>query len=423
MNQQTKLNHLKNFPLIEALLGRRSRRFAMGAEIDSGPFKYKSNKPVQPLDEFERNLIIAAMAGNTGWGHLIPSNRKYAPYLPNYSAASGARTFPSAAGFHTSEIFFTDDNGVYHLANRDSHPSEHNQMTADLNIEEWVNENQKKIKKISNQRLQMPNEEPHVESHNLWVTNTPGSLFAIPVSDLGQHMILALCYLLQNGYVIFDDINKCQIPGLEKFGKIADIKSPFPLTYVEQLTITEATVELSTSCFSGALLLQAMGLGGWMYDGVDFHSVFGVSGDPRNKGLGFRSDQLDGWNFPNPTGIPGIFEGCSPPHFENMHEAVKMVIKRKYGNNGPYNKNTEGPWKDSHNVRAAAAPHSEEFIECVSIMSQYIFDTFKKFPATIPTTFSLMYLQAFHLDTEFYDKFYKPGSYLRSHAEHQHNWH
>ncbi len=36
---------------------------------------------------------------------------------------------------------------------------------------------------------------------------------------------------------------------------------------------------------------------------------------------------------------------------------------------------------------------------------------------------SLMYLQAQHLDVEFYDRFYQPGAYLRTHASHMARWH
>jgi hypothetical protein len=32
-------------------------------------------------------------------------------------------------------------------------------------------------------------------------------------------------------------------------------------------------------------------------------------------------------------------------------------------------------------------------------------------------------LQAHHLDLEFYEAFYKPGAYLRTHAEHMQRWH
>ncbi|MBP7692834.1 MAG: hypothetical protein KA764_13000, partial [Anaerolineales bacterium] len=55
--------------------------------------------------------------------------------------------------------------------------------------------------------------------------------------------------------------------------------------------------------------------------------------------------------------------------------------------------------------------------------AQYMFDTFGKFPATVPTIFSLMYLQSHHLDLEYYDKFFLPGAYLGTHAEHLRTWH
>ena len=33
------------------------------------------------------------------------------------------------------------------------------------------------------------------------------------------------------------------------------------------------------------------------------------------------------------------------------------------------------------------------------------------------------YLQAHHLDLDFYDRFFEPGAYLRTHAEHMQRWH
>jgi hypothetical protein len=52
-----------------------------------------------------------------------------------------------------------------------------------------------------------------------------------------------------------------------------------------------------------------------------------------------------------------------------------------------------------------------------------MFDTFGKFPATVPSVYILMYLQAQHIDTEYYDKLFKPGAYLPTHARHHANWH
>jgi hypothetical protein len=35
----------------------------------------------------------------------------------------------------------------------------------------------------------------------------------------------------------------------------------------------------------------------------------------------------------------------------------------------------------------------------------------------------ITYLQAHHLDLDFYDTFYQPGAYLPTHARHQEQWH
>ena len=56
-------------------------------------------------------------------------------------------------------------------------------------------------------------------------------------------------------------------------------------------------------------------------------------------------------------------------------------------------------------------------------MADYVFATFGRFPATVPAIFELKtYLQAHRLDTEFYDRHFAPGAYLRTHAEHDRNW-
>jgi hypothetical protein len=104
---------MMSFGLVEALLGRRSRRFFMGAEIPDGVFAYKSKHLPIPLSELERLLVVLACGGNTSWHHMIYLAQRYAPYLSNYAGAAGGRTFPSAAGFHTSMTSFTDDTGVY----------------------------------------------------------------------------------------------------------------------------------------------------------------------------------------------------------------------------------------------------------------------------------------------------------------------
>jgi hypothetical protein len=106
---------MMSFGLVDALLGRRSRRFFRGAEIPDGVFAYRSRHEPVPLSELEKLLVVAACGGDTSWHHMIYRAALYAPYLSNYAGAASGRTFPSGAGFHTSKTFFTDDEGVYVL--------------------------------------------------------------------------------------------------------------------------------------------------------------------------------------------------------------------------------------------------------------------------------------------------------------------
>lgn len=412
-----------SFPLVESLLGRRSRRFFMGAEIPDGVFAYESRFEPMPLSEPEKLLVLCAMAGNTGWNHLIPYNDRYAPHLPNYARAAGGRTFPSSAGFQTSESFFTDDDGVYMLQSRDARDLREIKDDDILALAATLDGHRSRIRKLAKGRLYLPPRDPHIESHNHWVVNRPGSLFVFPMADVALHNILNFCYYLQNGYALYDDVHGKKIAGLERFKHLYDPDNLLPLSYVERYSLTEATTELVISCYAGALMLQAMGLGGWMFNGVNPYSILGASGDPEVPGLGFSFDQRSDWAVPNVTGLKGVFEGHCPPHFPDMKSAVESAIRMKFGPGGPFHDQTPGPWKDTAGVRSSARAHGDEFQACVSLQSQYILDRFGKLPGTVPTILVFTYLQAHHLDPEFYDRFYRPGSYLRTHAEHMSQWH
>lgn len=409
-----------NFSLIEAIHGRRSRRFARGASIPDGPLAYTSTEKPEPLSEMEQMLLLTTVAGNTGWSNLIPHNRFYSPKIPNYAGAAGGRTFPSAAGFHTTEFFFTDDTGSYFLPTRDMAPVAG--PGDDIDMHAYLAAHKSRIVKLSDGRLNTPRVPQHMEMHNEWCANVPGSTLVIPVADLAQHMILVLCYLVQNGTCIFDDVNGQPIPGLDQFRSIVDVENPFPLAYVEQLALTEVTVETATSCYAGALMLQAMGLGGWMYEGINPFSVLGASGDPEVPGLGFDFDMPQGALLPHVTGLKGVFEGHTPPHFANMRDAVMSVVERKFGAGGPFNGATDGPYKKTETIRTNATPFGEEQINCVVTMAQYIYDQFGRFPATVPAIFTLMYLQAHKLDTGFYDAHFDKGAYLATHRDNARNW-
>jgi hypothetical protein len=407
------------FPLIVAIHGRRSRRFAKGATSPDGPLALTSRPAPEPLDPREQMLLLATVTGNTGWAELFAHHPGYAAKLPNYTTAAGGRSFPSSAGFNTSEFFFTDDSGVYFLPTRDMTPAP-SRGAADLGA--WLEAHRARIVKLVDGRLHVPAAIPHMEGHNTWSANVPGSTLVFPVADVAQHVILLLLYLVQNGTGIYDDVNARPIPGLERYSHRLDLEVAYPMTFIEKTALTDVSVELGTACYAGALMLQALGLGGWMYTGLNPFSVLGASGDPAVPGLGFRFEMLDGNPLPHVTGLPGVFEAHVPPHHPDMRAAVEAAVARKFGAGGPFDPKQGGPYRENAAVRAGAAPIDAEAVEIAVLMADYVFATFGRFPATVPAIELKTYLQAHRLDTEFYDRHFAPGAYLRTHAEHDRNW-
>ena len=311
------LREFAEFPLVDALFGRRSRRFALGGEIPDGPLAFRSRHEPVPLHQLERMLVLGAMGGTTGWHFSITRHARYAPHVSNYSAAAAGRTFPSAAGFHTAELFFTDDSGVYLFPTRDAGalvaPAPET-VTPELMVER----HRGRIRKLADGRLYLPAGKPYLEGHNTWCVNVPGSLLVIPVADIAQHMIAILCFLVQNGYAIYDDVNGREITALAEFG------------------------------------------------GIDRFSMLGASGHPDVPGLGFRYDEDERWAAPNPTGRPGVFEAYCPPHYPDMTSAVEALAERKFGPGGPFHPGTPGAWTDSPRVRGSAQIHDQAFQACVA---------------------------------------------------------
>ena len=63
--ERAALAEVAHFPLLAAIIGRRSRRFPVGGQIPAGALAYTSRRPVQPLSEVERALLVSVTGGVT----------------------------------------------------------------------------------------------------------------------------------------------------------------------------------------------------------------------------------------------------------------------------------------------------------------------------------------------------------------------
>lgn len=396
-------------------------------EIPSGPLAYKSKSEPLPLSELEQSILIAAATGVTGWNFGIPFGPDRPMEHASYSLRLTGRTFPTAGGFGTPAMLFTDDKGTYITNTRDIQPSGISELGEGLSgaAERIMNVCKNNTVKLSDTRLDLPAEPPHMLEPNLWMANAPGSTLFMPIGDASEQMLALMALALSNGNVIMDDDAGKPAGNLQPFissGLLNDSKR-IPLSVMHQMAYEAICSELAFMGHNIVLTLQAIGLGGLYFSGLNRWSILGAFADKGIKGMGFRFERNEHWTLPNPVGLDGIYEALCPPYYPNMRAAVEEFVKRKFGPKGAYDKNTQGPWKDSKAIKGGIRPYSDEFVDCLSEVAQYIFNKHGKFPGTFSTIVLPGYVQAIHLETEYYDRFYNSGAYLNSHAEHMRIWH
>jgi hypothetical protein len=422
-----RLQQVLAFPLAQGLFGRRSRRFGYGMELPGGPLAYTSRHTPLPLDELERALLVSAATGVTGWNFGIPFTINDSASLSNYSLRLTGRTIPSAATIGTSELFFTDDAGVYVTRTRDLRPAKLREFEDSDDIARIIGISQAATTKIADGRLSLPREAPHYDEHNIWNSNRPGSTLFMPVGDVGQQLLALLALYVSNGYTLYDDYSGCPGGNLEPFirtGVISDTPLlRFTLSHIEQVAYSTVAMELALICQNIVLMMQAIGLGGWMYSGIFPYSALGAFAAEGVRGLGFRFVERADWSMPNPVGLDGVYESMCPPYVSDMYEAAHMLAQRKFGPGGTYDPASGGPYLRSSEIKATARPYSQAQIDCIGEMAQHIYSTYRRFPARYPTILLRIYTQAHHIELEFYDQFFQEGAYLQSHAEHMRVWH
>lgn len=417
---------LSKFPLLQALFGRRSRRFGLGMEIPDGPLAYASKHEPVPLDDVERTLLLLCGAGISGWSTGIEYTASGRPNTGcNYPLRLVGRTFASGAGVHSSELVVTDDSGTYITQFRNLDPQAWKEFGAAADLDGMMARVRAHCIKLRDDRTTVPAEPPHMGSHNTWNANQPGSTLFAPVVDLAEHMLDVLAIYVGMGYAPYDPWQKQFCGDLEPFFRSGLIvpERRFSLVEFEQHMVASAAMEAMQMCHNMMLLMQAMGLGGWMFTGINPLSLMGAWADQGISGFGFRFARDERWMAPNPVGIDGCLEALCPPYQPDMRAAVRTFVERKFGAGGTYDPDRPGPHRDSAAVKASTDRYTPELVAVLEQVASYIHDAYGKFPGTAPTMYMRPYVQAHHLDVDFYDKFYGPDSYLETHRLHLDRWH
>lgn len=410
------------YPLFDSIFNRRSRRFGLGMELNDSSLEFKSSSPPVPLDELEEALLVWSGTGLTG---LCLADLPPEIGIDLLCQWTG-RTWPSACNNHGTELFFTNDKGLYFVDVKKMLPKPHEldlffRMNRDEKIERILELYRESLLKIEDGRAKLPDRMPGLFDFNQWNTNKPGTSVFIPVTDITEEFInLLLLYCSSTyGFTIIDDLTR-KPAGIEKWIKIGRLKENVKLSLfdLEVRILTGLNVEQAFICQNMSLALQALGLAGWTFSG--FIPRFALGAAPQLfKGLGFTFIQPKRGAIDPPTTVPvgraGVFQAYCPPYYKDMSEAIDAFFEHK---NSAWRPEKPFPYLEPDKHLMKAPKPTERTVQIVKDVANYIYDTYGRFPAFVDPMYMRLVFQAMHLDLDFYDKYYPQGSYTDMHINH-----
>src|SRR5256886_3057788 len=145
------------FPALDAIFTRRARRFALGATL-TGPLAFRSEQEPVPLAYEEEAILVAAATGVTGvvreeWPFTTADGE---PTGADKLASFTGRSFPSPLAIHGTELFWTNDDGVFVLPERDRRPERY----VELQTQEERHELYRRAIKLPDGRPEVPRPRP-----------------------------------------------------------------------------------------------------------------------------------------------------------------------------------------------------------------------------------------------------------------------
>jgi hypothetical protein len=450
-----RLRRLRDVSLIDTLVHRRSRRFALGSELDGGALSYRSRHEAVPLSAEEEAVLVFAACGVTGFslGEL--------PYDRGKNPASGggnimvtpfARTISSADGVNSASLFLLNDDGGFQIRRPQAYPRDDLQGLADAARRgEFLDLYDRARIRLADRRPEILRQSPYVPPFNIWSTNIPGSTYFVLVSELTMLALTIIFLVLSEdmGFFLFDERNGYRPAGLKRFAKSKgghlhndpnDLRIGTILEF-ESYILELAAVEQGLMLQNLELATEALGLGGFPHYGAQKWQWF--------EALGFRMHDYSLVDLvrrgriptalmkvarknpviPHPIGLEVdgevTIKPFCPPYYESMEEAVHAFVDSKYAKGrGVFADGSDASaWKDVPAVQAQVEKYSQANIDAVVAYCEYVHKTFGRFLGHFGPLRSLMAYQAHHVDTEFYDRFYKPGAYHDAHVDHFAQWH
>jgi hypothetical protein len=428
---------LARYPLLDALIGRRSRRFAPGLDLDGGPLTYASARPPAPLSLDEQAALAFAACGITG--HALAE----LPYADGREPETGGgrimmtlagRTAASGDASHADTVFVIDDEGAWLLRRPQDYPRTRIPELAALAREGRLTELYEEARvRIADGRVDIPRDVRFMLSLNKWSANRPGTTYFLPIAELTGFYINILLILLDEDFrsFVLDERNWFRPAGIGRFarsrgGLLHDDPHDGRILTVgmlETMLLEFAAVEQGGIVQNLGLMTQALGLGGFAH--------FAAHPWIWERELGFRmvelpTSRITGMNLvlrllarllrrdlpiPSAVGLErggeALIRPFCPPYYPSMREAVLAFVDSKFGADGTFRAaDSTGAWREPAAVRAGIPPYTDAAVEATIAYCTYVYERYGRFPAASGPFRTTLAYQASRLDPDFYGRFY-----------------
>jgi hypothetical protein len=426
------VNSFETFALLDAMINRRSRRFAPGMTLDGGPLSYRSKLAPEPLTEEEEAALAFAACGITG--HALAE----LPYRAGEEKESGGgnimthfigRTVASGDAMHNCTVFVINDQGAWLLKRPQDYPRELiSQLVADANAHRLVDIYRQMRVEIADRRVEVPKEIPFVAPFNKWSANMPGTTYFLPIAELSALYINVLLSAFDHEFAFFlvDDHRGYQPAGIAQFARSAgghladDPRSGrvATISFIETWVCEFVAIEQGAMHQNLGLMSSALGLGGFPHFAAHpfiWPQVLGFRMENMsfNKLIGAPTEAPGDLPVPTPVGLERdgkiLIRPFCPPYYRDMEEAVLAFVNYKYAAGGGTFRDGGGStaWRNGEAVQSEIPRYSDEAIAATIQYCQYVFERYGRFPVNGGPFRTLLAYQAHRLDSDFYSRFYR----------------
>ena len=214
------LDKLREYPYLQALLDRRSRRFGKGMEMKTGPMAFSSKQAGEPLTEEEEALMVFAASGITGYalGDLDYGKSGGG----NIMVSTVGRTIPSGDAMHTVALLVTNDQATYFIRRPQDLPmADIPELVKLARAGEFVEVYRRMRVKLCEGRC-APSKEPLYNLDvNQWSLYDKNSTYFVPVCEFSQLLINGLLEIFGRnvGAFILDERASYRPAGVAQFSK------------------------------------------------------------------------------------------------------------------------------------------------------------------------------------------------------------